>query len=402
MLNLLTEAKLRSASGREKAYKLTDGGGLHVLVTPTGKKLFRYRFRLGGRESMYAIGEYPIVGLSKARQLRNDAQRLVAEGLNPSHARSLARREAEQSARNTFKSVADDWIERKTRRWSPSYLHQIRSLMQLHVFPILGRRPVAEISANEVRLVLDRINKTAPTVATLLRIWCSQVFRVAVSCDLASIDPVAALKDLYPREESQHHLALGKQDVFNLLRKLEDAPGTQEVNIAIRILLLTFVRPGELRQAKWQEFDFEEGTWNIPASRMKSRKPHLVPLSDQTSRLFKSLRRASSSEYLFPNVRDPERPMSPTTFNRFLERLNLGLRFSAHGFRATASTFLHEADYPSELIEQQLAHVDRNKIRATYNHARRHRQRKEMMQNWADFIDSIAENWRRANLAISK
>lgn len=389
MLNVLTDATVRGAKPTNSPYKLADGGGLHVLVTATGKKLFQFRFRLASKESTYAIGEYPIVTLSEARELCKEAQRHVRDGKNPSQVRFNARQEMAAAGRNTFRLVAEDWIAYTKDSWSSGYAKQVNATLDNHVFSALGRRPIRDISAGEIRVLILKIEASAPSVAVLIRLWCSQIFRFAVGRDLADGDPIFALKGVLKPRRIEHRYNLSKSEIRGLLKKLQSAPGTQEVNIAIRLLLLTFVRPGELREAKWSEIDLVEGEWRIPSSRMKMKKPHFVPLSKQAISLFKELQVGTSNSLVFPNVRDPKRPMSPTTFNRFLERLNLGIPFSAHGFRATASTLLHENSYPTEIIELQLAHTDRNQTRRSYNHAKRIPERKKMMQEWGDLVQSL-------------
>ena len=391
-MNTLTESRLRSAKAATKPYKLADGDGLHVLVRPSGKKLFRYRYRLWGKENLFAIGEYPVLTLREAREKKSQARKLVSEGINPSHARASSRDEASRAAANTFQVIAENWIKHNQAlsNWSAYYLKQVKTVLESDVFPFIGRTPIRTISARMVREILSKVcERGAPTVAILIRQWCSAIFRFAVSDDLAAFDPVPALKGFIKRPRTKHKTALKKRSIAVLLRKLREAPGTDEVNIAIRLLLLTFVRPGELRNAEWSEIDLEEGEWRIPALRMKMRQPHIVPLSRQAVDLFRQLRKNSSNPLIFPNVRDPKRCMSPTTLNRFLERIKLDEQFSAHGFRATASTLLNELGYPAEAIERQLAHNDRNIVRASYNHATHLVERKKMMQEWATFVESL-------------
>ncbi|HEX3896772.1 MAG TPA: tyrosine-type recombinase/integrase [Rudaea sp.] len=389
-MNDLTEAQLKAAKAVSKPYKLADGGGLHILIKANGKKLFQYRYRHLGKETTFAIGEYPVVTLRDAREKRNEARRLVAAGVNPSHARAQAKNEAARAAANTFEAIGRGWIAHNERSWSPYYLKQVTTTLESDVFPIVGRKPIKGVSARMIREILSAACELgAPTVAILIRQWCSAIFRFAVADDFAAFDPVTALKGFIKRPRSKHSTALTKEGISGLLKKLRNAPGTVEVNTAIRILLLTFVRPGELRNAQWSEFDLPQAEWRIPGHRMKMLQSHIVPLSRQAVTLFEQLPRSSSQALVFPNTRDSKRCMSPTTLNRFLERLKLNDQFSAHGFRATASTMLNELGYPTDAIERQLAHNERNSVKAAYNHAKHLPERKKMMQDWADLVLSF-------------
>lgn len=389
-MNSLTEAKVKAAATQPKPYKLADGDGLHVLVSPTGKKLFQYRYRLAGKENLFAIGEFPIISLREARERRNQARRLVADGINPSHARANLREEAVRSAVNSFQCVAESWLRHNEKSWSPYYLRQVKSILAADVFPAIGRRPIKNVTARDIRNILRvTCDRDAITVAVLIRQWCSAIFRFAVADDFAQFDPVPALKGFIKRRPVRHKTALSRDEITTLLSKLQNSPGTQEVNVALRILLLTFVRPGELRNARWTEIDLDAAEWRIPASRMKMRRPHIVPLSCQTVDLFRKLPKSRTQLLVFPNARDSTRCMSPTTLNRFIERLKLDFKFSAHGFRATASTMLTEMGYPPEAIERQLAHNERNIVRASYNHATHLPLRKIIMQDWADLVQSL-------------
>jgi integrase len=390
MTSRLTDAHARNAKARPRPYKLPDGEGLHLLVAPTGSKLWRFRYRLGGVENTFAVGEYPLIGLQQAREARDAARRLVKEGINPAHNRTNRRSETLTAAANTFIAIAQEWIDQHRHDWSTYYLNQVQTVLAEDVFPRIGRLPIKAVTAHQLLAIVKQVaDRGAPTIAILIRQWCSAIFRYATATLRADTDPAAALKGAITRPRVKHKQALYIKEVGQLLQRLDNAGGTKEVQIAIRLLLLTFVRPGELRGAVWSEFEFELAEWRIPRERMKMRDPHVVPLSRQVVNLLRELRATSNQHpQLFPNARDPTRNMSPTTLNRFLERLGYAGQFSAHGFRATASTILNEVGYRPDVIERQLAHRERNSVRASYNHASYMPERRKMMQDWADLVDT--------------
>lgn len=385
----LTDAHVRNAKPKEKPYKLTDGNGLFLLVKPNGTKSWRYRYRIGGTENLFAIGAYPQFALRQARESRDHARGLVKRGIHPAQQRKADRLVGAIAAGNTFEAVAREWIAEHRARWTPYYLNQVETMLGGDVYPHVGKLPIKEVQASQLLAILKRVAaRGAPTVAILLRQWCSAVFRYAVATLRAETDPSAALKGAISRPKVQHKNALTVRELRGFVKRLNEAKGSREVRIALHLLLLTFVRPGELRTACWDEFDLDIAEWRIPAERMKMREPHIVPLSSQAVDWLRELRASSAgASLLFPNVRDAKRPMSPTTLNRFLERIGYAGKFSAHGFRATASTLLHERGYSADVIERQLAHRERNQVRASYNHATYLPERRRMMQEWARIVE---------------
>lgn len=387
----LTDAAIRNAKAKERAYKLPDGGSLFLLVTPAGSKLWRFRYRLGGSENLYAVGEYPALGLQQAREARDAARRLVKEGIHPSQHRRASRLVAATEASNTLESVAREWIERNRSHWSAYYGRQVETVLTADVFPAIGGLPIRSVTAAQLLGIIRGIEKRgAPSIALLVRQWVSAVFRYAVATLRADSDPASALRGAVRKPKTQHKRPLTRQELGLFLAKLEASKSGPQVSAALRLLLLTFVRPGEVRGARWGEFDLDAAEWRIPAERMKMREPHVVPLSRQAVRLLRDLKAEGSARpQLFPNLRDPQRDMSPTTLNRALERMGYSGHFSAHGFRATASTLLNEMGFRPDVIERQLAHRERNRVRASYNQASYMEERKKMMQAWADFLDAL-------------
>lgn len=391
----LTDAKIRNTKPADKPLKLTDGGGLYLEVRPTGTRLWRLRYRIDGKENVFAIGGYPEIGLADARDAREKAKPLIRQGIHPSHNRQAERLANSAANANTFEAVAREWIKKKAPSWTPYYLRQVERFMAADVFPFVGKLPIRNVSAAHLLEILNRIEgRGAATVALLVRQWSSAVFRYAVATLRADADPAAALKGAIHRPKVQHHKPLTRDQIAEFSKALEQYGGYRTTVIALRLMLLTFVRTVELRKAEWIEFDLDRAEWRIPAERMKMREPHLVPLSTQAVELLRELAtHTGGRRQLFPNLRNPSECMTATTLNRALERMGFNgkdsIGFSAHGFRATASTMLNEMGFRADVIERQLAHAERNKVRASYNQAEYLEERRQMMQAWAEYLHDI-------------
>ena len=396
----LTDAKIRNTKAGDKPLKLTDGGGLYLEIRPTGTKLWRLRYRIDGKENVFAIGGYPEIGLADARDAREKAKPLIRQGIHPSHNRQAERLANSAANANTFEAVAREWIKKKAPSWTPYYLRQVERFMAADVFPFVGKLPIRNVSAAHLLEILNRIEgRGAATVALLVRQWSSAVFRYAVATLRADADPAAALKGAIQRPRVQHHKPLTRDQIAEFSKALEQYGGYRATVIALRLMLLTFVRTVELRKAEWNEFDLDRAEWRIPGERMKMREPHIVPLSSQAVELLRELAtHTGGRRQLFPNLRNPNEYMTATTLNRALERMGFNgkdsIGFSAHGFRATASTMLNEMGYRADVIERQLAHAERNKVRASYNQAEDMEERRQMMQAWADYIYTGSNNFR--------
>jgi integrase len=369
---------------------MADGGGLYVLVSPTGAKLWRHKYRLPGKEGTFAIGSYPEICVRKARAEHEKSRELIAQGIHPRQHRIKEKLAKGTEASNTFKAIASDWIAKKKIRWSPYYLRQVQRFMESDVFPRIGSLPIKQVTpAHLLAILKDAEDRGAETVAIYIRQWCSGVFRHAVANLQADIDPSGALKGAITRPKVKHSAALSAKEPPVLLTALKESKSNRTTTIAIELLLLMFVRTVEIRKAEWKEFDFEAKLWRIPAERMKMKTEHLVPLSAQVLvRLIELRELTGDGRWLFPNHRTPNTCMSATTISRALERMGYKGKLSAHGFRSTASTLLHEQDFQSKVIESQLAHAERNKSMAPYNHADYLPQRTAMMQHWANYIYS--------------
>ena len=391
----LTDAKVRNAKQADKPIKLTDGGGLFLEIRPTGAKLWRYRYRIAGKENLFAIGEYPALGLAEARATRAAARELVKQGIHPAHNRQAARLATYAANANTFEAVAREWMAKKNSAWTPYYTRQVQRFLEADVFPYVGGLPIRAVTAAHLLAIIRRVEERgAETVALMVRQWSSAIFRYAVSTLRADTDPAAALKGAIHRPKTKHARPLSRDEIVKFTNTLESYGGHRTTVIALRLMLLTFVRTQELRTAPWAEIDFDRAEWRIDAQRMKMREAPIVPLSKQSIALLRELHTFTGGrDLLFPNFRNPKSCMTATTLNRALERMgfngNDSIGFSAHGFRATASTILNEIGFRADVIERQLAHAERNKTRASYNQAEYLEERRAMMQQWADVTDTL-------------
>lgn len=387
----LTDTAVKNAKTRAKPYKLSDAGGLYLFVSPTGALAWRYKYRIGGKEGTFAIGQYPDVSLKEARECHAKARELVKAGIPPLSHRRAEKLKVTSDSANTFKAISEDWISKTRDRWSAYYLKQVERFMETDIHPKIGSLPIKQVTAAHVlKIMKDAEARGAETVALFMRQLCSQVFRYAVSNLQADVDPTYALKGAVVRPKVQHNKPLSAKQIPDFKVALRKYGGYRITCIAIELLMLTFVRTVELRKAEWTEFDLDAAIWRIPAERMKMKTEHIVPLSEQAVVLLRELHEISGGgNYLFPNNRRTKECMTITTINRALERMGYAGKFSAHGFRGTASTLLHEMNYRSEIIERQLAHAEGNKVKAAYNKAEYLTERKLMMQQWADYIGSL-------------
>jgi integrase len=395
-INKLTHTALRAAKPTEKPYKLSDGGGLYLLVNPSGALWWRFKYQFEGREKLLSLGVHPHVSLQQARALRNEAKKAVANRVDPS-----AKRQAEKSSTaNSFEAVAREWLALQEKKLAPATYAKAVWTLETLVCPYIGSRPIAKLSAADVLKVLKRIEgRGIHETAHRTRQRCSQVFRYAVQTERAAHDVTADLRGALAPVVSEHHAAITEPvRIGELLRAIDGYTGHSVTAYALKLAPLLFVRPGELRHAEWVEFDLDgpEPQWRIPAEKMKMGEQHLVPLSQQALALLRELQPLTGrGPYLFPSIRSRTRPMSDNTVNAALRRLGYtSEEMTGHGFRSLASTCLNEQGYHPDLIELQLAHAERNKVRAAYNKAQRLPERRKMMEAWADYLDSL----RRANV----
>src|SRR5438105_3596940 len=386
---MLSDTKVRAAKPSEKAYKLYDERGLFLFVTPTGGRLWRLKYRMRGREKLISLGAYPDVGLKRAREKRDEARELIADGIDP----SAVRQERRSALLETFEAVAQEWLELQTKSLAPETISILGARLKSALYPYLGSKPVAEITAQELLGALRRIEaRGRHETAHRVRALAGRVLRYAVATGRAQHDVAADLKEaLAPVKSKNFASVTDPKRVGELLRAIHGYSGQPVTALALKLAPLVFVRPGELRAAEWSEFDLENAEWRIPGARMKMGDPHVVPLAHQAVAILRELQPLDrGGRYLFPSLRTRERPMSNNTINAALRRLGYASdEQTAHGFRSMASTLLNEQDFPPDVIELQLAHSERNKVRAAYNKAQRLPERRKMMQAWADYLDGL-------------
>lgn len=388
----LTDTAIRNAKPKDRQYKLTDEKGMYLLVNKTGR-YFRLDYRFGGKRKTLALGVYPEVKLAEAREKRDNAKKMVANGVDPSQARKENKLNQVEKSGNTFEIVAREWHARQSVKWATSHSKKIVRRLELYVFPWLGDRPIAEITPPELLRVLRRIeSKGRLETSHRTHQVCGQVFRYAIAIGVADRDPAADLRGaLTPVKHGRMATITEPNKIGQLLRAIDGYEGTAVAKYALKLAPLVFVRPGELRHAEWHEVDFDAAEWRIPAEKMKMKDSHIVPLSDQAVKVLMKIKPITGKgKYVFPSIRTDSRAMSENTVLAALRRMGYAKEeMSGHGFRAMASTILHEKGWPSDVIERQLAHGERNKIKAAYNHAQHLPERRKMMQAWADYLDAL-------------
>ncbi|AZV04526.1 DUF4102 domain-containing protein [Enterobacter sp. N18-03635] len=384
----LNDMQIRRAKPEDKPYTLGDGQGLSLLIERNGSKSWRFSYRYAGKPKMISLGVYPTITLADARSRRDEARKLVAEGKNPSEVRKEQKLALQTESENAFENIAREWHQLKSAKWSVGYASDIMEAFNNDIFPYVGTRPVGEIKPLELLNVLRKIEKRgALEKMRKVRQRCSEVFRYAIAKGRAEYNPAADLSSALDVHQSNQFPFLKADEIPDFLRALEGYTGSKLVQIATKLLMITGVRTIELRAALWQEFDLDNAIWEIPAERMKMRRSHLVPLSTQALDLLNELKTMTGNyHYVFPGRNDPDKPMSEASINQVIKRIGYGGKVTGHGFRHTLSTVLHEKGYDSVWIETQLAHVDKNTIRGTYNHAQYIDNRKCMLQSYANFI----------------
>lgn len=394
---MLNDTKLRTLKPTEKLYRITDFDGLCIEVKPTGKKFWRFRFRYLDKALMMTLGEYPVVGLAEARRLRDDAKALLHKGVNPIEDRVEKKQEEKNASKNTFKLVAEEYIENKIADRTEKYKQQMRDSFERDVYRVIGNKAVKDVTSHDVLKIMENTLKrvqsqnnygTGEVTAIQNRKFIGAVMRYAIATLRAENDPTYAVRDVVARPEVTHAKPLNKEERAQVRTRLENYGGAETVKNAGFMLLYTMLRTIEIRRMEWLWVDFDERVVNFPKTAMKKSRAHILPMSDQVYNILK-IQHANSGnkKYVFPAVYKSDGMLNQMTLNRMLE--NLGLSdVSAHDFRATASTLLNEMGYEEKWIESQLAHADENKTRASYNHAKYLNDRRKMMQDWADIVDS--------------
>lgn len=392
----LTDAAIRSAKPESKPVKLFDGGGLYLEVAPAGGKWWRLKYRFQGKEKRISLGVYPAIGLKDARERREQAKKLLAQGIDPSEEKRAAKAAADAMEReqsSTFESVAREWFEKKTAHLTADYRKQILSRLENQIFPHIGGKPFVSLEPADVLGAVSHAEKRgAIETAHKLVNLVGQVCRYARLVGYAKYDVAAGLTEALPSTQTKHLAAITDPvKIGHLLRDIDDYQGDVSISYAIRVLPYVFVRSSELRGAEWAEIDLAGAEWVIPAGRMKMRKPHVVPLARQVVKLLTALREHSGAGALvFPSPFSVTRCISDMGLLNALRRMGYAKgEMTIHGFRGMASTLLNEQGYRADVIEAQLAHGERNAIRAAYNHASYMDERRRMMQEWADYLDEL-------------
>ncbi|EER8390574.1 tyrosine-type recombinase/integrase, partial [Escherichia coli] len=367
----LTDIQIKRAKPQDKPYTMNDGHGLSLLIKPDGSKGWRFRFRFAGKARLMSFGSYELVSLAEAREKRDTARKQVANGIDPVEERKAQKLAQKLSTENSFESVSREWHAAKADRWTIAYREEIIKTFEQDVFPFIGKRPISEIKPLELLEVLKRIEKRGALEKTRkVRQRCGEVFRYAIITGRAEYNPAPDLAIALAIPKQKHHPFLSAEELPHFVRDLESYTGSIITKNATKILMMTGVRTQEMRFATWSEIDLIKGIWEIPAERMKMRRPHIVPLSSQVIELFKQLQPITSDyPYVFIGRNDRRKPISKESVNQVIESLGYKGRTTGHGFRHTLSTILHEMGFESAWIEIQLAHVDKNTIRGTYNHA---------------------------------
>ncbi|MBC3870298.1 tyrosine-type recombinase/integrase [Undibacterium oligocarboniphilum] len=409
----LTDIQVKNAKPKEKAYKLADGGGMYLEVTPTGSKLWRMKFRqANGSESRLAFGTYPEVSLAEAREKRLEARKLIAQGIDPGQARRKAKEESASASANTFEKIAREWHANRLSAWSATTAKETINRLEKDIFPEIGKLPIASITHPQMIAALRKIEaRGAGEIAHRLKSTCARVFSFANQHGIENKNPAADLKDVLKPVKSSHFAALAPEELpaFVAAIRENNARLYLPTRFAIRLMLLIFVRSSELRTTPWSEINLETGEWIIPWQRMKRGKltvnpdqtDHHVCLSRQGQELLRELHKyTGGGKYLFPNQRDHEKPMSGDAIRMALNRMGYEGKMTTHGFRALAMTTLKEKlGYRHETVDRQLAHAQKDKIASAYDRAQFLDERKKMMQHWADYLDGMMNN---SNVVIFK
>ncbi|HEV2679997.1 MAG TPA: integrase arm-type DNA-binding domain-containing protein, partial [Rhodanobacter sp.] len=387
----LTDVTIRKARPADKTQRLFDGGGMYLEVSPAGGKWWRLKYRFGGKEKRLSLGTYPDTGLADAREKRDAARKLLAAAVDPGEQRKAVKAAGDERAANSFEVIAREWHAKQSATWVELHASRIMLRLENDVFPWLGSRPIADVTAKELLATVNRIvDRGAVESAHRVLQNCGQVLRYAIATGRAERNPAADLRGALPPIKQTHLAAIIEPNAIGgLLRAMDAYNGSLVTKCALRLAPLVFVRPGELRQAEWAEFDLDGAQWNIPAEKMKMREPHLVPLAPQAVAILHELHALTGrGRYVFPSARSPQRPMSNNAVLSALRRMGYATdEMSGHGFRAMARTVLDEVlHFRPDYIEHQLAHAVKDPNGRAYNRTAHLAERRKMMAGWADYL----------------
>ncbi|MFL9935556.1 tyrosine-type recombinase/integrase [Paraburkholderia sp. RL18-103-BIB-C] len=379
------------ASGRLRPTRLSDGNGLHLEVRSKGAGVWRYRFELDGKAGIYTLGPYPLISLSDARRERERLRELVKQGVNPVQDRRAVKANRILENATTFESVAKEWLDLKD--WQAETKARRLDMFERVVFPSIGKLPIRAITSPILLdLLQNAAKKNGPTVAAEAKRSISGVFELAVATLRTEADPVYPIRRALPANKTQHKRPLTTAEIGEFLRDLDGYDGNFQTVTGFRLMWMTLCRPSEVIEAEWAEFDLNASIWRIPAARMKMRKEHVVPLPRQAVEMLRAIHGVTGNrQYVFPHRDDKSKPMTTPALRQALKSLGWSGKYSPHATRATGSTRLHELNYSTDWIERQLAHVEQNRVRRTYNHAEHLEGRAKMMQDWANILDALRD-----------
>lgn len=384
----LAEVAVRQSRGKDRPYKLSDGGGLYILIKPDNAKYWRLKFRLHGKEKTLALGVYPGVSMAEARREAVKAKEYIRQGIDPVIRR---KQERQSNIANSFRNIAKEWHDKQKGSWTHDHAERVWRTLEVDVFPVIGDMPIKNIQTLDCLSAIRAIEERgALDVASRVKQRISSVFRYAIQTARCEYNPADQLQGVLKTRKVTHMPSLPADALPEFFKRLESYQGYVTTKLALNLLVHTFVRPGEIHGARWQEFNFEKKEWRIPAGRMKMNEEHIVPLSDQAIAILNELEPITGKlELLFPGIRNNSKPMSENTLT-FAIRKRLGFDVTSHGFRATASTVLNEIGFRPDVIERQLAHAERNKVRAAYNRSQYLPERREMMEWWGNYLEKIS------------
>lgn len=393
----LTNTAITSAKPKEKPYKLADGGGMYLEVAPSGGKLWRLKYRFGGKEKLLSLGKYPQTTLAEARAKREELKKILASGTDPSEHRKQQKQDIALSSANSFETVAREWHENQKATWSNSHTKTVLQRLEADIFPALGYKPINDITAPELLNVVRKIEtRGAHDVAKRAVQVCGQIFRYGIVTGRNERNPAGDLRGALKTAPKGHYAAIEPDDIPEFLATLNknEARLYRETTLAIKLLMLTFVRTSELIEAKWNEFDFKKALWSIPAERMKMKRPHVIPLANQTIEILEELKElGGNSEWILPSQFGSRKHMSNNTILKALERLGYKGRMTGHGFRALAMTTIKEhLGYMHEIVDRQLAHAPKTTNDKAYDRTKFIKERTKMMQDWANYLDAAKED----------
>lgn len=395
-MSKLTALQVRNAKPKAKPYKLPDGFGMHLHISTSGKKTWRYRFKIGGTESTFTLGEYPLLSLEKARGERVTARNLVKEGINPAKQRRSKKeqkinddKKESQVSENNFKAITLEWVEQQRERWSNDHAGAVLATLTADAFPSIGEKAIDTITPPEILAILRNIEKRgALEIARKVLQRMNAVFRYSIQTGRSLYNPASDMKGVLKTKKVEHRAALRQEDLPHFFDRLHSSDEHIITKAALLFTIHTAARSGEVRFATWNEINFGEKVWKIPAERMKMRSPHVVPLTSRTLKLLEVMEthKVDENGLIFPGIKSPHKPISENTMLYALYRIGYHSRATVHGFRATFSTIANESGFNGDVIEKALAHNQRDKVRAAYHRSEYLEQRRELMEWWSDFL----------------